>query len=112
LISFLKQFPSQIAPKVVTRKKCALSSEKGKDYCTEVIRLVIDYLFLSKDVVRVQAYADVRNAISRRILEKRGFKKEGVVRKHIFLWGERRNEFLYSILREEWKEPKILMGTA
>jgi RimJ/RimL family protein N-acetyltransferase len=43
-------------------------------------------------------------------LGKAGFKKEGVVRKSLFTRGEWRNMILYSILREEWKEPKILIG--
>jgi ribosomal-protein-alanine N-acetyltransferase len=49
---------------------------------------------------------------SQRVLEKAGFKKEGIVRKCIFIRGEWRDEFLYSILREEWKEPQILTKTA
>lgn len=48
------------------------------------------------------------NMASQRVLEKAGFRKEGVVRKRIFVRGNWRDEFLYSILREEWKEPRIL----
>jgi RimJ/RimL family protein N-acetyltransferase len=70
--------------------------------------MMVDYLFLSKDVVRVQAHTDVRNVASQRVLEKIGFKKEGVVRKSSFVRGEWRDSCLFSILREEWKEPKIL----
>ena len=87
------------------------SSERGKGYCTEAVKLVVDYLFLSKEIVRIQAHTDTRNAASVRVLEKAGFKREGIVRKHIFTRGEWRDEFLCSILREEWKEPKILTET-
>jgi RimJ/RimL family protein N-acetyltransferase len=45
-------------------------------------------------------------------LEKVGFKKEGTLRKNFFVRGEWRDAYLYSILREEWKEPKILTKTA
>jgi RimJ/RimL family protein N-acetyltransferase len=40
-------------------------------------------------------------------------KVEGLdgVRKRIFVRGEWKDEFLYSILREEWKEPRILPKT-
>jgi len=34
--------------------------------------------------------------------------KEGTVRKCFFMRGEWRDSYLYSIHREEWKEPKIL----
>jgi RimJ/RimL family protein N-acetyltransferase len=44
-------------------------------------------------------------------LEKTGFKKEGLIRKAAFIRGDWRDLFIYSILREEWKEPKILTRT-
>jgi RimJ/RimL family protein N-acetyltransferase len=69
---------------------------------------MVDYLFLSKEIVRIQAQTDVGNTASQKVLEKAGFKKEGIVRKLIFVRGEWRDFCLYSILREEWKEPKIL----
>ncbi len=43
------------------------------------------------------------------MLEKAGFAKEGTIRKSVN--GVRRDSYLYSILREEWKEPKILTKT-
>jgi RimJ/RimL family protein N-acetyltransferase len=73
---------------------------------------MVDYLFLSKDIVRVQAHTDVRNMVSQRVLEKIGFKKEGIIRKYVFVRGEWRDAVLYSILREDWKRPEILTKTA
>ena len=73
---------------------------------------MVDYLFLSKEIVRIQAHTDVRNVASQKVLEKAGFKKEGTVRKFSFIRGEWRDGLLYSLLREEWKEPKILTKTA
>jgi RimJ/RimL family protein N-acetyltransferase len=73
---------------------------------------MVDYLFLSRDIVRIQAHTHVKNAASQRALEKAGFKKEGTIRKGLFARGEWGDWFLYSILREEWKEPKILTKTA
>jgi len=75
------------------------------------VKIMIDYLFLSKDIVRVQAHADVRNVASQKVLEKAGFRREGIIRKFKFIRGEWRDAYLYSILREEWKEPKILTKT-
>ena len=85
-----------------------IPNERRKDYCTEAVRIAVDYLFLSEPIVRIQAYTNVKNTASQRVLEKAGFKKEGIVRKRIFARGDWRDEFLYSILREEWKEPKII----
>jgi len=86
-------------------------SERGKGYCTEAIRIMVDYLFLSKDTPRVQACTDTRNVASQKALEKAGFKREGVARKDFFTRGRWTDDYLYSILREEWKEPKILTRT-
>ena len=86
-------------------------SERGKGYCTEAVNIILDYLFLSKNIERIQALTDLRNLGSQRVLEKAGFKKEGTIRKLFFLRGQPRDAFLFSILREEWKEPKILTKT-
>jgi RimJ/RimL family protein N-acetyltransferase len=86
-------------------------NERRKGYGTEVIQLMIDHLFLTKDVVRIQVSTDTRNVASRRALEKSGFSKEGTMRKFWYTRGEYRDHYLYSILREEWKEPRLLTRT-
>lgn len=73
---------------------------------------MVDYLFLSKENMRIQAQTDARNVASQRVLEKAGFKKEGTLRKNFFMRGDWTDTLLYSILREEWKGPKILTKTA
>jgi RimJ/RimL family protein N-acetyltransferase len=97
-----------------------LPSERGKGYCTEAIQLMVDYLFLTMDISRVMASPNTRNKASQRVLEKAGFTKEGTIRRMYFTKegmirgtarGERKDGYLYSILREEWKEPKILTKT-
>jgi len=87
-------------------------SERGKGYCTEAIMIMVDYLFLSKDIMRIQAQTDQRNAASQKVLGKAGFKKEGTLRKNFFIRGEWTDDYIYSIIREEWKEPKVLTRTA
>jgi RimJ/RimL family protein N-acetyltransferase len=83
-------------------------TERGKGYCTEASNIMVDYLFLSKNIERIQAQTDVRNVGSQKVLEKAGFKMEGTIRKAFFLRGQLRDSILYSILKEEWREPKIL----
>jgi RimJ/RimL family protein N-acetyltransferase len=89
-----------------------VSSERGKEYGTEATELMVDYLFLSQNIVRVQAITNVRNKAAQRVLEKAGFKTEGTIRKLHFVRGLWTDYYLLSILREEWKEPKILAKTA
>jgi len=83
-------------------------SERGKGYGTEAIQLIADYLFLTKDIARIQAPTGTRNTPSQKALETVGFTKEGTMRKSWYVRGEYRDMYLYSILREEWKQPKIL----
>lgn len=92
---------------------CVLApNERGKGYGTEASQLMVDYLFLSKEVTRIQAHTRGENMVSQKVLQKAGFSKEGIIRKSVFSRGEWRDRALYSILREEWKEPKILTKTA
>jgi len=86
-------------------------SERGKGYGTEVAQLMVDYLFLSRDIFRIQATTNVKNKASQRILEKAGFRIEGTMRQFQFVKGVWTDYYLHSILREEWKEPKILTKT-
>jgi len=86
-------------------------SERGKGHISEAILMMVDYLFLSKDVVRIQAKVDPENTASWKALERTGFKREGVLRKTFYCRGKWRDDCMYSILREEWKEPKILTRT-
>ena len=89
----------------------AVPSEREKGYATEATKIMLDYLFLSKNIVCIQADTSTMNQASQKVLQKVGFKKDGVIRKHFFSSGKWRDSFLYIILREEWKEPKILTKT-
>lgn len=83
-------------------------SEREKGYCTEALKIMVDFLFLTKIISRIQAVTDIRNMGSQKVLEKTGFTKEGIMRNLIFNRGNWRDCALYSILRDEWMEPKIL----
>jgi RimJ/RimL family protein N-acetyltransferase len=92
----------------MTIEYALIPSERSKGNGTEAVLIIVDYLFLSKNIVRVQAETLAENLASQRALEKAGFTKEAVKRQSSFVRGLWRDDVLYSILREEWKEPKIL----
>jgi RimJ/RimL family protein N-acetyltransferase len=87
-------------------------SERKKGYASEAIQILVDYLFLYKDIARITIYTDARNIAAIRAAENVGFKKEGTVRKGGFTMGKLTDWCLLGILRGEWKEPKILTKTA
>jgi ribosomal-protein-alanine N-acetyltransferase len=89
-----------------------MPSERRKGYCAEAAQLKVDYLFLSKGTPCVQAITYVKNVASQGVLEKVGFKKEGTMRKRFYIRGEWADIVTFSILREEWEEPKTLTKTA
>jgi RimJ/RimL family protein N-acetyltransferase len=69
---------------------CALiPSERGKGYGTEAVQVMVDYLFLTREnLVRIQAVTNTKNAAFQRVLEKIGFKREGMLRKALFVKGK------------------------
>lgn len=83
-------------------------AERGKGYGTEAVQMMVDYLFLHKDIVRLQAETHPDNLASQRVLAKCGFTREGLIRQSFFSRGVYRDTALWSILRHEWQAPKIL----
>jgi RimJ/RimL family protein N-acetyltransferase len=84
-----------------------MPNERRKGYTTEAARLLVDHLFeTKKDIERIESVTDVENVPSQRVLEKNGFKREGELRKRFYNKGQYRNEYMYSLLREEWRKSK------
>ena len=74
---------------------------------TEAAKAVMDYGFEEFGLVVMSICTGPDNKRSQRIIEKCGFKFEGVQRRgyHI-LDGTDRDNLVYSILREEWEDSK------
>ena len=89
-----------------------IPAERGNGYCTEAVKIMVDYLFMSRNIVRIQAATNSENKISQKVLETAGFQREGTERKGIFVYGKWADLYIYGILRDDWKEPKILTKTA
>ena len=76
----------------------------GKGYMTEAAKAVIDYAFSELNLVVLAICTGPENRRSQRVIEKCGFKFEGIQRKgyHIYDGSDRDNR-VYSMLREEWE---------
>ena len=66
---------------------------------TEAVRLICAAAFRELDIVRITALAYEPNAASRRVLEKNGFKLEGVMEHAAFKDGTLYNLCVYRILK-------------
>ena len=82
--------------------------QRGKGYATEAVQILVDYLFLTRQIERIQALIDVENANSQKVIERAGFLREGELRNAYWPRGEWRNAYMYSITRGEWKAPHVL----
>lgn len=69
---------------------------------TEALTAVLDYMFNEVELNRVQALTDPTNTPSVRLLDKLGFRQEGVLRDHTYFRGKYLNDLLFSLLRREW----------
>lgn len=82
---------------------------RRRGYASEAVTILTDYLFLSREVNRVQGVADTDNGASIRVFERAGYTREGTLRKSLWdrdgKWGD---GTLLSILREDWDHAKIL----
>jgi [ribosomal protein S5]-alanine N-acetyltransferase len=78
--------------------------ERRMGYMSEAARLIVDHLFSTKDIERLEAVTDAENLGSQGVLEKVGFRREGVLRKRSKRDGQYRDEFMDGILREDRKK--------
>ena len=71
---------------------------------TEAAKAVIDYAFRDLDLVVLAICTGPANRRSQRVIEKCGFKFEGIQRKGYHIYdGTDRDNLVYSMLREEWE---------
>ena len=74
----------------------------GRGLATEAASAVLGYGFGEPGLARIWAAADVRNVASWRVMEKLGMRREGLLRSRRVMHGERVDDVLYALLREEW----------
>jgi RimJ/RimL family protein N-acetyltransferase len=75
---------------------------RGQGHATEAVKLLIDYLFTSSPVNRLEVRMDTRNVASEKIAIRCGFVKEGTLRQSMFVQGKYVDTYLYALLRNEW----------
>jgi RimJ/RimL family protein N-acetyltransferase len=76
----------------------------GKGIATEAAREVVRWGFEEQRFNRIYAGCFSGNAASMRVLEKLGFKFEGISRENVLKWEQFRDVHLYSLLAREFEE--------
>jgi RimJ/RimL family protein N-acetyltransferase len=75
----------------------------GQGLATEAGRAVIGWGFPACDLQKIFARADANNRGSWRVMEKLCMTREGLLREHRLVRGERGDEVIYGLLRREWE---------
>ena len=76
----------------------------GQGFMSEAIRAVVRYAFESLGLNRLFAYHMLRNPTCGRVLDKNGFKQEGLLRQRVQKWGQFEDVALCALLRQEWQD--------
>jgi aminoglycoside 6'-N-acetyltransferase len=76
-------------------------SARGRGYALEAVKLLVDYLFRGYPAERIAGFTDGENKPAQRVMERAGFRREGVLRRAMFRDGEWRDIAVYAVLRQE-----------
>lgn len=76
----------------------------GKGYGTEAAQMLKKYVFEELNMERYFARCLETHSTSKKMIEKTGFKVEGILRHSIFKNGKYQNEILFSILKGDYQE--------
>jgi len=77
-------------------------SQNDRGYTTQAVGLALQFAFTEAQLHRVQAGVMPRNRASIRVLEKNGFRYEGLSPRYLQINGTWEDHNLYAITVEEW----------
>ena len=75
----------------------------GHGYAQEAVRLALAHAFDALQLRRIEADVDPRNAGSCKLLERLGFKREGLLRERWLVNGELQDSAIFGLLQDELK---------
>lgn len=74
----------------------------GRGLASEAVSQVLDWGFRALGLHRIEADIDPRNAASRRLLTRLGFKSEGRLRERFFVGDEATDSEIFGLLAGDW----------
>ena len=80
-------------------------AQQGQGYMHEALQRVLDYLFQTLQLHRVEAEIDPRNAPSAHVLERLGFVREGLLRQRWRIQGQLSDSAVYGLLADDARTP-------
>ncbi len=76
-------------------------------FCTEAARAVVEFGFEVLALHKIHSQHMLRNPASGRVLEKVGFRREGLLREHIRKWGVFEDVVVYGILNRDYRQSRL-----
>ncbi|WP_051348616.1 GNAT family N-acetyltransferase [Peribacillus kribbensis] len=73
----------------------------GKGFASEALDLMITFAFQTLKLRRMEAGVSPENPRSMRVLEKNGFRREGLMRENLLINGEWKDHYLYALLAKD-----------
>lgn len=79
----------------------------SKGFGKDAYKVIVNYGFKELGLNRIYAYQRINNIPAHKLVEKLGWKREGLLRSDLYSHGEIRDRYIISILKSEWKKNKI-----
>jgi ribosomal-protein-alanine N-acetyltransferase len=74
---------------------------RGRGVATRALRLLSEWALREGGLARVQLYTRTDNPASQRVAQGAGFRREGVIRSHMLLRGERHDAVIFGLVPED-----------
>jgi len=81
------------------------AEHQGQGLMTEAVRAATTFALRAARLHRVQAAVMQNNPGSQRVLEKAGYRREGVAQRYLCIAGTWEDHVLFAVTAEEWRDP-------
>jgi [ribosomal protein S5]-alanine N-acetyltransferase len=82
-------------------------AHQGRGIATLAVGLLVQMCFRESPLRKLLAYVHDKNLASCKVLQKLGFRQEGLLREHYLINGVPENELLFGLLKREWKHGSL-----
>ncbi|MFA5948974.1 MAG: GNAT family protein [Hyphomicrobium sp.] len=74
----------------------------GRGYMSDAVRAILPYTFETLSLHRIEASVQPTNEASLRVLDRVGFRREGMARGYLKINGQWQDHVLFAMLADEW----------
>ncbi|MDE5737339.1 MAG: GNAT family N-acetyltransferase, partial [Oscillospiraceae bacterium] len=75
----------------------------NRGFMTEALEMILKFIFINSEINRIEAFVEIPNVASQKLLQKLGFTKEGTLRQYEKCRGNLIDIIIYGYLRKDGK---------